>query len=130
MEARIWVSVACLALNCCLGNEESRPYNWQPRGKGQKGEAPSEPLTAIICAWLLSLGPELLLSLVACNLQCDFIPSSSRCRAPSDIPPNKELQRGDIRKAVAKGWLLSRGYLEVGGLIVPRGHWEKGLPQR
>jgi hypothetical protein len=101
------------AQNGCLGNEESRPHtDWQPRGKGQKAEAPPEHLTAIICAWLLSLGPEPLLTLAAYNLLCDFIPSSPRCSTPSNIPPNNELQRGDIRKAVAKGWLLSQAQLQ------------------
>lgn len=87
---------------------------------------------AIICAWLLSLGPELFLLPVACYSLFDFVHSSPRCITPSRHPNTNESQRGNTRKAVVKEGGFSprhssRGCVVVGSLIVPSANWEKGL---
>lgn len=123
LEARIWAPVVGLdegrAQNGCLGNEESRPHtNWQPRGKGQSISQPSSV-------------PEPLLSLVACNLLHSQQP---KVLYSFKHPIQQRVAEVTLGRQWPKGSASprhnSRAYLGVGSLIVPRGHWEKGLPQR
>lgn len=79
----------------------------QEERKGRKWRIPSD-FMAIICAWLLSLGPELFLLPVARYSLFDFVHSSPRCITPSRHPNMNESQRGNTRKAVVKeGGVLS-----------------------
>lgn len=102
----------------------------QEERKGRRWRIPSDVSMAIICAWLLSLGPELFLLPVACYCSTSFTVAQGVSLLPGTQTPmsRREVTLGrQWPKRGSSPRHSSRGCVRVGSLIVSNAHWEKGL---